>query len=118
MKTFKDINIIGRTEVVNKAAIFQKLEILLSSYKNSNFFYREYHCDIRDILFMPLNRGSANLLEMRLRQCITKHIPEIIIESINVNPYYENRTLDVKISGSLLNGESFEYLDELESKIK
>jgi phage baseplate assembly protein W len=116
MIVYKDLNIKGSTDAINKDAVLQKLEILLNSYKNSNFFFREYECDIRDILFMPFTMAASIILTQRIRACIQRFIPELTIEKIIVVPDYDKRvhalTLEMTIDGS----EVFKYTDYIEPK--
>ena len=115
---YKDLSIDGRVVVEDKDAILQKLEMLLYSNKNSNFFYREYSCDLRDILFMQLNRISANMLIHRLKSCISRHIPELVINHLDVIPDYENRKHKVLITLSILGSETFTLEKFIEPNIK
>jgi len=118
MTVYKDLNITGRLDVENKDAVMQKLKILLSSHKDSNFFFREYECDIRDILFMPFTLVASHSLEHRLKWCIASKIPELELISIDIQPDYDRRIHNIKLNLSIEGSEAFEYVDKLQAKIK
>lgn len=117
MVKYKDLNLVGNVAVENRDAVMQKLKILLNSYKNSNFFFREYECDIRDILFAPFTLASSNKLEHRIRWCINSKIPELELISITMSPDYDKRVHGIKLNLSY-DDEQFEFIEKIESKIK
>ena len=96
-QTFKDLSITFKkhpvsddlVQVKDKAAITQAISALLLTNKGERPFQPDLGCDVRSLLFEPLDYGSASLLKSAIRETINRYEPRININSILCDPDYD-----------------------------
>ena len=96
-QTFKDLSITFKkhpvsddlVQVKDKAAIVQAITALILTNKGERPFQPDLGCDVRSLLFEPLDYASASLLKSAIRETINRYEPRITIDSIQCDPDYD-----------------------------
>ena len=104
-QTFKDLSITFKKHPVSndlvqvkaKAAIVQAITALLLTYKGERPFQPELGCDVRNMLFEPLDYGSAALIKTSIKETITRYEPRITVDSILCDPDYDSNGYSVEL---------------------
>ena len=104
-QTFKDLSITFKkhpvsndlVQVKDKAAIVQAITALLLTYKGERPFQPELGCDVRNMLFEPLDYGSAALIKTSIKETITRYEPRITVDSIICDPDYDSNGYSVEL---------------------
>ena len=104
-QTFKDLSITFKkhpvsndlVQVKDKAAIVQAITALLLTYKGERPFQPELGCDVRNMLFEPLDYGSAALIKTSIKETITRYEPRITVDSIICDPDYDSNGYNVEL---------------------
>ena len=84
-------------QVKDKAAIVQAITALLLTYKGERPFQPELGCDVRNMLFEPLDYGSAALIKTSIKETITRYEPRITVDSILCDPDYDSNGYSVEL---------------------
>ena len=104
-QTFKDLSITFKKhpvsddliQVKDKAAIVQAITALILTYKGERPFQPELGCDVRNMLFEPLDYGSAVLIKSAIRETIVRYEPRIDIDNIVCTPDYDSNGYQVEL---------------------
>ena len=109
-ETFKDLSITFKKHPVSddlvvvkdKAAIVQAITALLLTNKGERPFQPELGCDIQNILFEPLDYGSAGILRSEIADVLNRYEPRIRVNTINCVPDDMNNGYEVELSYTIV----------------
>ena len=109
-ETFKDLSITFKKHPVSddlvtvkdKAAIVQSITALLLTRKGERPFQPELGCDIQNILFEPLDYGSAGILRSEIADVLNRYEPRIRVNTINCVPDDMNNGYEVELSYTIV----------------
>ena len=109
-QTFKDLSITFKKHPVSdelvtvkdKAAIVQSITALLLTRKGERPFQPELGCDIQNILFEPLDYGSAGILRSEIADVLNRYEPRIRVNTINCVPDDMNNGYEVELSYTIV----------------
>lgn len=109
-QTFKDLSITFKKHPVSddlvtvkdKAAIVQSITALLLTRKGERPFQPELGCDIQNILFEPLDYGSAGILRSEIADVLNRYEPRIRVNTINCIPDDMNNGYEVELSYTIV----------------
>ena len=109
-QTFKDLSITFKKHPVSddlvtvkdKAAIVQSITALLLTRKGERPFQPELGCDIQNILFEPLDYGSAGILRSEIADVLNRYEPRIRVNTINCLPDDMNNGYEVELSYTIV----------------
>ena len=104
-QTFKDLSVTFKKHPVSNdlltvkdtAAISQSITALLLTRKGERPFQPQLGCGIQDMLFEPLDFGTAGLLKSEIKDVINRYEPRISINAIRCVPDYTNNGYDVEL---------------------
>ena len=104
-QTFKDLSVTFKKHPVSddlvavkdKAAIVQAITGLLLTRKGERPFQPELGCDVRNMLFEPLDYGSAVLIKSAIRETLVRYEPRIAIDNIVCTPDYDTNGYQVEL---------------------
>ena len=104
-QTFKDLSITFKkhpvtddlVKVKDKAAIVQAITALLLTNKGERPFQPNLGCDVRNMLFEPLDYGSAALIKTAIRETINRYEPRVSVTDIVCTPDYNTNGYDVEL---------------------
>tara|TARA_Y100001970_G_scaffold15415_1_gene17355 strand:+ start:4885 stop:5280 length:396 start_codon:yes stop_codon:yes gene_type:complete len=105
-QTFKDLSVTFKTHPVtddlvcvkDKAAIVQAIQNLILTEKGERPFQPTLGCGVRNILFEPLDYGSAALIKAEIAETLVTYEPRIQIDTIGCNPDFQNNGFNVELS--------------------
>jgi phage baseplate assembly protein W len=109
-ETFKDLSVTFKKHPVSddlvtvkdKAAIVQSITALLLTVKGERPFQPQLGCGIRNVLFEPLDYGSAGIIKAEIGDVLTRYEPRISIDSILCTPDYLNNGYEVEMSFTIV----------------
>ena len=109
-QTFKDLSVTFKTHPVtddlvcvkDKAAIVQAIQNLILTNKGERPFQPKLGCSVRELLFEPLDFGTAALIKAEIVETISIHEPRIQIDSIRCDPDFENNGFNVELSYQII----------------
>ena len=104
-QTFKDLSITFKKHPVSddlvtvkdKAAIVQSITALLLTRKGERPFQPELGCDIQNILFEPLDYGSAGIIKAEITEVLNRYEPRISVDSIICTPDMMSNGYEVEL---------------------
>ena len=104
-QTFKDLSITFKkhpvsddlVQVKDKAAVVQAITALILTYKGERPFQPEWGCDVKNMLFEPLDYGSAVLIKSAIRETLVRYEPRIDIDDIVCTPDYDTNGYQVEL---------------------
>jgi phage baseplate assembly protein W len=104
-QTFKDLSITFKKHPVSNdlvtvkdnAAIAQSIAVLLQSSKGERLFQPELGSDLREMLFEPLDFGTAALIKSKINDCIGRYEPRVTIKDILCFPDEQNDGYSVEL---------------------
>ena len=104
-QTFKDLSVTFKKHPVtddlvtvrDKAAIVQSISNLLLTRKGERPFQPELGSDIANILFEPLDYGSAGILRSTVIDVLQKYEPRIVIDNVICFPDFDNNGYNVEV---------------------
>jgi len=104
-ETFKDLSVTFKkhpvsndlVQVKDKAAITQSITALLLTSKGERPFQPQLGCGLRDILFEPLDYGSAAIIKTEIADVLKRYEPRISIDNIRCVPVEESNGYDVEL---------------------
>ena len=104
-QTFKDLSVTFKKHPVtddlvavkDKAAIVQAIQGILLTRKGERPFQPELGCDIQDLLFEPLDYGSAAMIKQEIAKCINKYEPRVRVQRIYCNVDFDNNGYNVEM---------------------
>ncbi len=109
-QTFKDLSVTFKKHPVtndlvtvkDKAAIVQAITGLLLTRKGERPFQPELGCGIQNILFEPLDFGSAGIIRSEIRDVLNRYEPRINVDSIRCVPDEMNNGYEVELSYTII----------------
>ena len=109
-QTFKDLSVTFKTHPVtddlvcvkDKAAIVQAIQNLILTNKGERPFQPKLGCGVRNVLFEPLDYGSAALIKSEIAETLSIHEPRIQIDNIVCNPDFQNNGFNVELSYQII----------------
>ena len=112
-QTFKDLSVTFKKHPVtddlvtvkDKAAIVQSITALLLTMKGERPFQPQLGCNIKKVLFEPLDYGSAGLIKSEIRNTLNRYEPRISINSILCVPDFDNNGFQVELKYTIVGRE-------------
>jgi phage baseplate assembly protein W len=104
-QTFKDLNITFKphpitgdlTVLKDEAAIKQAIINLLLTNRGERFFDSRIGSSLSELLFEPLDFGTASLVNTEIQNTLRFYEPRISILSLSTNPNFDNNGFDVEL---------------------
>ena len=112
-QTFKDLSVTFKkhpvtddlVQVKDKAAIVQSITGLLLTMKGERPFQPELGCDIKRILFEPLDYASAGTIKKEVKETLDRYEPRIRIDDIACEPDFDNNGYNVELTFTIIGRE-------------
>ena len=112
-QTFKDLSVTFKKHPVtddlvtvkDKAAIVQSITGLLLTMKGERPFQPELGCDIKRILFEPLDYASAGTIKKEVKETLDRYEPRIRIDRIDCEPDFNNNGYSVELHYTIVGRE-------------
>ena len=109
-QTFKDLSVTFKKHPVSddlvtvkdKAAIVQAITALLLTRKGERPFQPQLGCGIQNVLFEPLDYGSAGIIRSEIRDVLNRYEPRISVDSIRCTPDELNNGYGVEMSYTIV----------------
>ena len=109
-ETFKDLSVTFKKHPVSddlvtvkdKAAIVQSITALLLTRKGERPFQPQLGCGIQNVLFEPLDYGSAGIIRSEIREVLNRYEPRISVDSIICTPDEMNNGYEVEMSYTIV----------------
>tara|TARA_B100000085_G_scaffold206827_1_gene190572 strand:- start:200 stop:592 length:393 start_codon:yes stop_codon:yes gene_type:complete len=109
-QTFKDLSVTFKKHPVSddlvavkdKAAIVQSITGLLLTRKGERPFQPDLGCDVQNMLFEPLDFGSAALIKKEIKETLTRYEPRIGINAIRCSVDFDNNGYNVELDYSIV----------------
>ena len=103
--TFKDLSVTFKKHPVtddlvtvkDKSAIAQSITNLLMTRKGERPFQPELGSGLQDMLFEPLDYGSAAMIKQEITRCISKYEPRVRVQRIYCNVDFDNNGYNVEM---------------------
>ena len=104
-QTFKDLSVTFKKHPVtndlvtvrDKAAIVQSISNLLLTRKGERPFQPQLGSDISNILFEPLDYGSAGILRSAVIEVLERYEPRIVVDNVICYPDMDNNGYNVEV---------------------
>jgi phage baseplate assembly protein W len=112
-QTFKDLSVTFKKHPVNddlvvvkdKAAIVQAITALLLTRKGERPFQPQLGCGIQNVLFEPLDYGSAGVIRSEITEVLSRYEPRIIVNTVLCTPDDMNNGYDVEVTYTIVGRE-------------
>ena len=109
-ETFKDLSVTFKKHPVSddlvtvkdKAAVVQAITALLLTRKGERPFQPQLGCGIQNVLFEPLDYGSAGIIRSEIREVLERYEPRISVDSIVCTPDDLNNGYEVELSYTIV----------------
>lgn len=109
-ETFKDLSVTFKKHPVSddlvtvkdKAAIVQAITALLLTRKGERPFQPQLGCGIQNVLFEPLDYGSAGIIRSEIKDVLNRYEPRITVNSIRCTPDELNNGYEVELSYTIV----------------
>ena len=109
-ETFKDLSVTFKKHPVSddlvtvkdKAAVVQAITALLLTRKGERPFQPQLGCGIQNVLFEPLDYGSAGIIRSEIREVLNRYEPRISVDSIVCTPDDLNNGYEVELSYTIV----------------
>jgi len=109
-QTYKDLSVTFKKHPVtndlvtvkDQAAISQSIAALLQTDRGERLFQPQLGSDLRQMLFQPLDFGSAALIKSKIADCIGKYETRVAINDIRCTPDFNNNGYDVELFYTIL----------------
>lgn len=103
--TFKDLNITFKPHPItgdlivtkDEAAIKQSIVNLLLTNKGERFFNQNLGCSISELLFEPLDFGTAARMSAEVQNTLVFYEPRINVLSVNATPNFDENGFDIEL---------------------
>ena len=110
LETFKDLSVTFKkhpvsddlVQVKDKAAIVQSITALLLTRKGERPFQPQLGCDIQNVLFEPLDYGSAGIIRSEIKEVLSRYEPRITVDSVRCVPDSLNNGYEVELSYTIV----------------
>ncbi len=104
-QTFKDLSVTFKkhpvtddlVQVKDKAAIVQAIQGILLTRKGERPFQPNLGSGLQDMLFEPLDYGSAAMIKQEIQSCINKYEPRVRVQTIYCNVDFDNNGYNVEM---------------------
>lgn len=104
-QTFKDLSVTFKkhpvtndlVQVKDKAAIVQAITALILTRKGERLFQPDVGCDVQNVLFEPLDFGSAGIIKSSIRETLSIYEPRIRINDVLCTPDYDNNGYEIEV---------------------
>ena len=105
LQTFKDLSVTFKTHPVtddlvcvkDKAAVVQAIQNLILTNKGERPFQPKIGSSVRELLFEPLDFGTAALIKAEIAETIITHAPRIALTDIRCVPDVDNNGFEVEV---------------------
>lgn len=105
-QTFKDLSVTFKNHpitndlvvVKDKAAIVQSISALLLTIKGERPFQPELGCNLRNILFEPLDYTSGAIIRSEIFDVLGRYEPRISVMSVDTTPDFQNNGYEVELT--------------------
>ena len=105
VSTFKDLSITFKKHPVtddlvtvkDKSAIAQSITNLLMTRKGERPFQPTLGSGLQDMLFEPLDYGSAAMIKQEIGKCINKYEPRVRVQKIYCEVDFDNNGYNVEM---------------------
>ena len=112
-QTFKDLSVTFKKHpitddlvtVKDKAAIVQAITGLLLTRKGERPFQPDLGSGIQNLLFEPLDYGSAGILKSEVANVLNQYEPRIEVDTIRCEPDFDNNGYEVEGSYTIIGRE-------------
>ena len=109
-ETFKDLSVTFKKHPVSddlvtvkdKAAIVQSITALLLTRTGERPFQPQLGCSIQNVMFEPLDYGSAGIIRSEIREVLNRYEPRISVDSIVCTPDDLNNGYEVELSYTIV----------------
>ena len=109
VSTFKDLSITFKKHPVtddlvtvkDKSAVAQSIKGLLLTRRGERPFQPDLGSGLQDLLFEPMDYGSAALIKKEIRETLNRFEPRISIKSLRCIPNYDDNGFDVQMTYSI-----------------
>lgn len=113
--TFKDLNITFKPHPItgdlivtkDEAAIKQAIVNLLLTNKGERFFNANLGSSISELLFEPLDYGTAAMVSAEVENTLTFYEPRIKVLSVNAVPNFDENGFDIELFFEIIGREDF-----------
>ena len=104
-QTFKDLSVTFKkhpvtddlVSVKDKSAIAQSITNLLMTKKGERPFQPTLGAGLQDMLFEPLDYGSAAMIKQEIAKCINKYEPRVRVQKIYCEVDFDNNGYNVEM---------------------
>ena len=108
--TFKDLSVTFKKHPVtddlvivkDKAAVAQSIKGLLLTRRGERPFQPQLGSGLQDLLFEPLDYGSAGLIKKEILETLNRYEPRISIQSLVCYPDGDNNGYEVELEYLIL----------------
>ena len=105
VSTFKDLSVTFKKHPVtddlvtvkDKAAVAQSIKGLLLTRRGERPFQPNLGSGLQDLLFEPLDYGSAAMIKQEIQSCINKYEPRVRVQRIYCNVDFDNNGYNVEM---------------------
>ena len=105
VSTFKDLSITFKKHPVtndlvtvkDKSAVAQSIKGLLLTRRGERPFQPDLGSGLQDLLFEPMDYGSAALIKKEITETLVRYESRISITSLNCFPDYDNNGYNVEL---------------------
>ena len=112
-ETFKDLSVTFKKHPVSddlvtvkdKAAIVQAITALLLTRKGERPFQPQLGCGIQNVLFEPLDFGSAGIIKSEIREVLERYEPRISVDNILCIPNEMDNGYEVELTYTIIGRE-------------
>ena len=104
-QSFKDLKITMKPHPItgdllvtkDDASVKQSVVNLILTTPGERFFDDELGCGISELLFEPLDFGTAGLIEDQIRTTLRKYESRVTLTDLSVDPNFDDNAFDVEI---------------------
>ena len=105
VSTFKDLSITFKKHPVtddlvtvkDKSAVAQSIKGLLLTRRGERPFQPDLGSGLQNLLFEPLDYGSAAMIKQEIAKCINKYEPRVRVQRIYCNVDFDNNGYNVEM---------------------
>ena len=113
VSTFKDLSITFKKHPVtndlvtvkDKAAVAQSIKGLLLTRRGERPFQPEIGSGLQNLLFEPLDYGTAGLIKKEIKETLNRYEPRISIQGLNCYPRTDENGYEVELEYMILGRE-------------
>jgi len=114
---FKDIGIAFKSHpitndlivVKNDADVKQAVKNLLLTRKGERFFNPELGAGLLDLLFEPLDYGTAGAIDEEIRRVLRRYEPRVTVQNIYIEPNFDDNGYEVELTFKIIGRDNLGY---------